>query len=136
VVSEILDACPNWYAELSWDLVQTYIVTPAAGMPALSEWARFVTKYQDRVLWGSDTVLFTRNRIDDKGNVTIGTQMAVAEYLAVKDILNPLWVIVGDVVARKVKFDNHVRVFDAARVKVRAWEASHAKDDIWNLPPK
>jgi predicted TIM-barrel fold metal-dependent hydrolase len=136
VVSEILDACPNWYAELSWDLVQTYIVTPAAGMPALSEWARFVTKYQDRVLWGSDTVLFTRNKIDDKGNVTIGTQMAVAEYLAVKDILNPLWVIVGDVVARKVKFDNHVRVFDAARVKVRAWEASHAKDDIWNLPPK
>lgn len=136
VVSEILDACPNWYAELSWDLVQTYIVTPEPGMPSLAEWARFVTKYQDRVLWGSDTVIFTRNKIDDKGNVTTGTQMAVAEYLAVKDILNLLWTIVGDEVARKVKFDNYVRVFDAARTKVRAWEAVHAKDDIWNLPPK
>jgi hypothetical protein len=62
--------------------------------------------------------------------------MAVAEYLAVKDILNPLWTVVGDEVARKVKFDNYVRVFDAARTKVRAWEAAHAKDDIWNLPPK
>jgi hypothetical protein len=95
-----------------------------------------VTKYQERVLWGSDTVIFTRNKIDDKGNVTTGTQMAVAEYLAVKDILNPLWTVVGDEVARKVKFDNYVRVFDAARTKVRAWEAAHAKDDIWNLPPK
>jgi hypothetical protein len=35
-----------------------------------------------------------------------------------------------------VKFDNYVRVFDAARTKVRAWEAVHAKDDIWDLPPK
>jgi len=42
---------------------------------------------------------------------------------------------VGPDVARKVKVDNHVRLFDAAKVKVRAWEAAHAKDDVWNLPP-
>ncbi len=38
--------------------------------------------------------------------------------------------------ARKVKAHNHVRLFDAAKAKVRAWEAAHAKDDVWNLPRK
>jgi hypothetical protein len=136
VLSEILDVCPNWYAELSWDLVHTYIVTPEPGMPSLANWVRFVTKYQDRVLWGSDTVIYARNKIDDKGNVTMGKPMPVAEYLAVKDILKPLWDAVGPNVARKVKADNHMRLFDAAKAKVRAWEAAHAKDDVWNLPPK
>lgn len=135
VISEILEVCRNWHAELSWDFVQTNIVTPQPGMPSLAEWALFVTKYQDRVLWGSDTVLYTRNKIDDKGNVTVGAPMPVAEYLAVKDILKPLWDAVGPDVARKVKVDNHVRLFDAAKAKVRAWEAAHAKDDAWNLPP-
>jgi hypothetical protein len=136
VVSDILDACPNWYAELSWDLVQVYIVRPEAGMPPLAEWTRFVTKYQNRLLWGSDTVMYTRNKIDDQGNVTMGAPMPVEEYLAVKDILKPLWDAVGVEVARKVKIDNYVRLFDAAKAKVRAWEAAHAKDDVWNLPPK
>jgi hypothetical protein len=135
VVSEILDACPNWNVDLSWDLVQTFIVNPQPGMPSLADWARFITKYQDRVLWGSDTVIYTRNKIDDKGNMVVGKQMPVADYLAVKDILKPLWDAVGPDVARKVKVDNHVRLFDAAKVKVRAWEAAHAKDDVWNLPP-
>jgi hypothetical protein len=67
--------------------------------------------------------------------MTVGKQMPVADYLVVKDILKPLWDAVGPDVARKVKVDNHVRLFDAAKVKVRAWEAAHAKDDVWNLPP-
>jgi hypothetical protein len=80
--------------------------------------------------------MYTRNKIDDQGNVTMGAPMPVEEYLAVKDILKPLWDAVGVEVARKVKIDNYVRLFDAAKAKVRAWEAAHAKDDVWNLPPK
>jgi hypothetical protein len=134
VVSEILDACPNWNVDLSWDLVQSYMVDPKPGMPSLDDWAGFIKKYQDRVLWGSDTVIFTRNQIDDKGNLIMGKEMSVADYLAVKEILKPLWEKVGPEVVNKVRYANHVRLFDAARMKVRAWEAAHAKDNVWNLP--
>jgi hypothetical protein len=133
VVSEILDVCPNWYADLSWDLVQAYMVDPKPGMPSLDDWTDFVQKYQDRLLWGSDTVIYTRNKTDDKGNPIMGQEMPVADYLAVIDILKPLWQKVGPDVTRKVKIANHVRLFDAARAKVRAWEAAHAKDNVWNL---
>lgn len=133
IVSEILDACPNWYADLSWDLVQTYIVDPKPGMPSFDDWVNFVKKYQNRLLWGSDTVIYTRNKTDDKGNLVVGTEMPVADYRAVMDILKPLWKKVGPEVSHKVKIANHVRLFDAARAKVRAWEAAHAKDNVWNL---
>lgn len=134
VVSDILDACPNWCADLSWDLVQSYIVTPKPGMPSLDEWARFVRKYQDRLLWGSDTVIHTKNKLDENGNPVLGKEVPVADYRAVKDILQPLWDKVGPDVARKVMYANHVRIFDAARAKVRAWEAAHAGDNLWALP--
>jgi len=134
VVSEILDACPNWNVDLSWDLVQSYMVDPKPGMPSLDDWAGFIRKYQDRVLWGSDTVIYTGNKIDDKGNLIWGKEMPVEEYLAVKDILKPLWEKAGPEVVNKVRYANHVRLFDAARMKVRAWEAAHAKDNVWNLP--
>jgi hypothetical protein len=133
IVSEILDACPNWYADLSWDLVQTYMVDPKPGMPSFDDWVNFVKKYQDRLLWGSDTVIYTRNKTDDKGNPIVGKEMPVAEYLAVMDILKPLWKKVGPGASHKVRIANHVRLFDAARAKVRAWEAAHAKDNVWNL---
>jgi len=131
--SESQDACPNWNVDLSWDLVQSYMVDPKPGMPTLDDWANFISKYQDRVLWGSDTVIYTRNKIDDKGNLILGKEMSVEDYLAVKDILQPLWEKVGPQIAHKVKYANHVRLFDAARMKVRAWEAAHATDNVWNL---
>jgi hypothetical protein len=133
IVSEILDACPNWYADLSWDLVQTYMVDPKPGMPSFDDWVNFVTKYQDRLLWGSDTIIYTRNKTDEKGNLVAGKEMPVADYLAVTDILKPLWKKVGPEASHKVKIANHVRLFDAARVKVRIWETAHAKENVWNL---
>lgn len=134
VVSEILDACPNWNVDLSWNFVQSYIVDPQPGMPSLDDWSKFVTRYQDRVLWGSDTVICTSSSIDEKGNLIPGREIPVKDYLAVRDILNPLWEKVGPEVANKVRYANHVRLFDAAGKKVRAWEAAHAGDNVWNLP--
>ncbi len=133
-VSEVLGACPNWYTDVSWDLVQAYIVHPQPGMPGIDEWAEFIRKYQDRVLWGSDTVIYTGDKIDEKGAPATGKEMDVQDYLAVKEILNPLWERVGPEAAHKVRYANHVRLFDAARVKVRAWEAVHSKDNFGDLP--
>ena len=59
--------------------------------------------------------------------------MPVADYLGVREILNPLWEKVGPEAAHKVRYANHVRLFDAARAKVRAWEAAHGKDNVWDL---
>ncbi len=134
VVAEVLDACPNWYTDLSWDLVQAYMVDPKPGMPSQDEWVAFVKKYRHRVLWGSDTVIYSRNKIDDKGNLVIGKEMPVADYLAVQALLKPLWDKVGPEVAHDVQYANYVRLFDTARSKVRAWEAAHAQDNVWNLP--
>lgn len=133
-IAEVLDACPSWYVDLSWDVVQEYLVRPAAGMPKLEEWAAFLTRYQDRVLWGSDTVAFTRNRIDGEGRALLGTPLPVAEYRRYVELLAPLWDAVGPEVTAKVRYRNHVRLFDAARTRVRAWEAAHAADDPWSLP--
>ena len=133
IVSDILDTCPNWSVDISWDLVQKVIVAPEAGMPSLADWARFITKYQDRVLWGSDTVIYSKNKIDDKGNGVRGSPMSVEEYRAVADITKPLWDVLGPDISRKVKVTNEVRLFDAAKVKVRVWEAAHTNDDVWNL---
>ena len=66
-------------------------------------------------------------------NPVLGKEMPVVDYLAVMDILKPLWKNVGIEASHKVRIANHVRLFDAARVKVRAWEAAHAKDNVWNL---
>ncbi len=132
-VSDILDACPNWYTDLSWDIVQQYIIEPEPGMPSLAEWAAFTKKYQDRILWGSDTVIFTKNRVDANGNPVAGSLMPIPEYRAVIGILDPLWRMIGPEVTRKIRYSNHIRLFDAARAKVRVWEAAHAADSIWNF---
>ncbi|MBK7976655.1 MAG: amidohydrolase family protein [Deltaproteobacteria bacterium] len=135
IVSHILDACPSWSVDISWDLVQTMIVNPAAGMPSLSEWAGFITRYQDRVLWGSDTVIHSRNKVGAEDQLVRGGPMSVADYQAVADLSRPLWDALGPDVSRKVRVENSVRLFDGARAKVRAWEALHVGDDVWNLAP-
>jgi len=132
-VSEVLEACPRWSIDLSWDLVQEYVAHPEPGTPSLQEWGAFVTRYQDRILWGSDAVAFTRNRIDGEGQAVLGTPLPVTDYRRVVDLLQPLWDLVGPEVTRKVRYGNHVRLFDAARTRVRAWEAAHLNDDPWNL---
>lgn len=135
LVSEILDECPRWSTDISWDLVQRYIVGQSPGGPSLEEWTAFVTTYQDRVLWGSDTVIHGSNKLDgETGRISEGRAAKAESYLQVLDITKPLWDAVGPSVARKVKLQNHLRIFDASRDSVRAWERANAHEYAWNLP--
>ncbi len=59
--------------------------------------------------------------------------MPVDEYRSVADLLDPLWKMIGPEVTRKIRHDNHVRLFDTAGVKVRAWEAGHRSVNMWDL---
>lgn len=91
--------------DISWDEVAKWIVADEAVVDA---WAKLVNQYPDRFLFGSDAV-------------APNTQ---ADYLKAFDAYQRLWERLDADAANKVKSKNFERIFDAARVKVRAWEAA------------
>lgn len=132
IVSDILEACPNWSVDVSWDLVQQLIVKPEPHMPTLNEWVRFITKYQDRVLWGTDTVMYSGNKMEGDKYIK-GQRISPQKYNQIVDISNPLLDALDADVANKVRLTNYLHLFDKAKIKVREWEKRHAKEDVWNL---
>jgi hypothetical protein len=133
-VATVLDACPNWFVDLSWNVIQRYMVseTHTQEVPSIHEWAAFITRYQNRVLWGSDSVGFKKNSVHDNGEIQKGHRLSVEEYKAALPILNPLFKQIDSSVAEKVRQGNYIRIFNAARAKVRTWEATHASMSIWD----
>lgn len=93
--------------DISWDEVAKYFVqSPEATALA----AAMINKYPDRFLLGSDEVAPT-------------TQAA---YLKVYNMYAPLWKLLTPEASEKVRKKNFDRIFDAAKVKVRAWEKANA----------
>jgi len=93
--------------DISWDEVAKYFIqSPKATEVA----AAMINKYPDRFLLGSDEVAPT-------------TQ---AGYLKVYNMYAPLWKLLTPEASEKVRKKNFDRVFDAAKVKVRAWEKANA----------
>ncbi len=138
IVARVLEACPNWTVDVSWDLVQETITKPAAGMPSTDDWRRFMARYQDRILWGSDTVIHGRNRFSSPdqpagGSVEAGALMTPEKYFTDAAVLQAFLNTLPAAAARKIRHDNYVRVFDGARARVRAWERAHADSDVWDL---
>jgi hypothetical protein len=84
--------------------VAKWIVADDASLDA---WARLLKQYPDRFLFGSDAV----------------APKTQAEYLKAFDAYQRLWEGLDADTASKVKSRNFERIFDAAREKVRAWEA-------------
>lgn len=89
--------------DISWDEVAKY-VTQDEG--TLAAWARLIHHFPDRILFGSDAVAPT----------------SVEQYLKTYHVYEPLWDLLDEEAAEKVKKTNYTRVFDAARRRVRAWE--------------
>ena len=60
IASELLDAHPNLYVDISWLVFDYYFLDrfPNNYMDgdSLDDWAAFMNKYQDRVLIGTDKV--------------------------------------------------------------------------------
>ena len=48
------------------------------------------------------------------------------KYYAVFELYQPLWQALTPEASEKVRKGNYERLFNAARLKVRAWEKSHA----------
>ena len=97
----------NLYFDISWDEVAKYIVASPASMQVA---AALMNQYPDRFLFGTDAV----------------ASRDAAAYLKTYTMYGPLWSALTPEARDKVRVENYQRLFDAARRKVRAWEASHA----------
>ncbi|MCR5878816.1 amidohydrolase family protein [Phenylobacterium sp. J367] len=101
-------AMSNIYFDISWDEVAKYLV---ASDDSSTRAAALINKYPDRFLFGTDVV-------------APSTPQA---YYAVYDMYQPLWTKLTPEAREKVLKGNYARLFDAARVKVRAWEAANVR---------
>lgn len=104
------------YFDISWDETAKYITSSDATVQRV---AALINKYPDRFLFGSDVVAPT----------SIDAPMAV--YKAYE----PLWKALTPEARQAVLFGNYERLFDAARVKVRAWEKANVGKPRPPTPP-
>ncbi len=95
--------------DISWDEVAKYIVATPQSIEAV---ANLINRYPDRFLFGTD-------------EVAPSTQES---YLKVYRQYAPLFAKLTPEASEKVRLKNYERLFDAARLKVRAWERSHVKE--------
>jgi hypothetical protein len=96
------------YFDISWSEVAKYLVaTPETTQRA----AEVINRYPDRFLFGTDEVA-----PNDQ-----------ATYLRVFRQYEPLWQLLSPEARELVLKGNYERLFDAARRKVRAWEAADGR---------
>jgi predicted TIM-barrel fold metal-dependent hydrolase len=96
------------YFDISWDEVAKYAV---ASPESITNTAAMLNKYPDRFLFGTDNVAPTEQ----------------ANQLRVYNLWDPIWAQLAPEAMRKVTIGNYERIFDAARVRVRAWEQANVK---------
>ena len=94
--------------DISWDEVAKYAV---ATPQSISRVVTMLNRYPDRFLFGTDTV----------------APAGPEPYYAVYDIWAPVWSQLTADTSRKVRTANYERIFDAARLRVRAWEKENVR---------
>ncbi|HMU61234.1 MAG TPA: amidohydrolase family protein [Gemmatimonadales bacterium] len=94
------------YIDISWDETAKYITSSPEAIAAT---AALINKYPDRFLFGTDVV----------APASLDAPMAVYNAYA------PLWKALTPEASYQVRLGNYQRLFDAARVKVRAWERAN-----------
>jgi hypothetical protein len=94
------------YFDISWTEVAKYIVRNDSTAQGTAD---LINAYPDRFLFGTDEVGSTSQE----------------SYLNIYYMYKPLWEKLTPDAREKVKKGNYKRLFDAARVKVREWEAAN-----------
>ncbi len=109
IIEEILKdpVFKNVNFDISWDEVAKYLVSTPAETKAT---AGMINRYPNRFLFGSDEVAPATQEKYDK---------VFYQYA-------PLWDLLDKQTSEKVRKGNYERIFNAARIKVRAWEQTHA----------
>ncbi len=110
IVARALDdpALAHVSIDISWDEVAKYLVaTPETTQAA----ADLISRHPDRFLFGTDEVAPTEQ----------------AKYLKVYDMYAPLFAKLSPEVSEKLRKGNYERLFDQARLRVRAWEKANPR---------
>ena len=96
------------YFDISWDEVAKYAVESQESAERV---AGIINRFPDRFLFGTDCV-------------------APKNLKAMNDVFHkydPVWKLLTPEASRKVRLENHERLFDQAKKDVRAWEKTHLK---------
>ncbi|MDH7463898.1 amidohydrolase family protein [Chitinophagaceae bacterium 26-R-25] len=101
--------------DISWSEVAKYIVRTPETIKAT---ATLINKYPDRFLFGTDEV----------------APPDAEKYQAVYRSYQPLFAQLSAEAKYKLLKGNYARLFDAARVSVRAWEKAHQNDSTVTVP--
>lgn len=96
------------YFDISWTEAAKYIV---ATPESIARAAQLINRYPDRFLFGTDEV----------------APKDQASYLKIYDMYAPLFAQLSPEASEKLRKGNYERLFDAARLRVRAWEQAHVK---------
>jgi hypothetical protein len=109
IVEEMLKdpAFSNLYLDISWMEVAKYFV---ASPEATKIGADLLNRYPDRFLFGTDEVAPNNQE----------------QYLKIYSTYDPLWRLLTPEASEKIRKGNYIRLFDAARARVRHWEQEHA----------
>jgi predicted TIM-barrel fold metal-dependent hydrolase len=105
IVKDILNdpTLKHVYFDISWDEVAKYIIASPQTVEAS---AKVMNSFSDRFLFGTDVVAPPNQPF----------------YMAVYDMYAPLWKALTTETSEKIRKGNYAKLFDAARIKVRAWE--------------
>jgi predicted TIM-barrel fold metal-dependent hydrolase len=101
-------ALANLYVDISWDETAKYLMATPETIRLISD---LINRHPDRFLFGTDEVAPSDQ----------------AKYLKVYDLYAPLFAALTPEASEKVRKGNYERLFDEARLKVRAWEKAHTK---------
>jgi predicted TIM-barrel fold metal-dependent hydrolase len=101
-------ALANLHFDISWDEVAKYLVATPESTALVAD---LINRYPDRFLFGTDEVAPKDQQ----------------KYLKVYDMYAPLLARLKPDVRDRLLKGNYERLFDAARVKVRAWEKGHVR---------
>jgi predicted TIM-barrel fold metal-dependent hydrolase len=96
------------YFDISWDEVAKYLTATPESIKISAD---LINRYPDRFLFGTDEVAPPDQE----------------KYLKIYYQYDPLWNLLDAGASEKVRKGNYERIFDAARQRVRNWEAAHLK---------
>jgi predicted TIM-barrel fold metal-dependent hydrolase len=102
--------------DISWTEVAKYMTSSPE---VIERCAALLNNHSDRFLMGTDEV----------------APQDQASYLKIIDMYKPLLDKLTPETREKIMKGNYERLFDAARIKVRAWEKAHANDAQPTPPP-
>ena len=101
-LNSLLKRHSNLFIDISWDVVAKQFFK---GNALSNQWKSILTKYSNRILFGSDVVSPTSQK-----------------YENILKLYDKIWRELPDTAVKNITYRNYKKLFNEARAKVRSWE--------------